>query len=272
MAVGVVLATAAVLRAGTFMLSAPEDVEDAPLVDGEFAAWNFGAAPLLEAGYMGGIYTEHHATSVIRFDLRSVPLAGVTRATLRLYKPKDFIQGRPLNVLVYAVATASAGWKEGADIFSASGVKTVDRVAHDPKPVATARAPDQESAWLEFTIPAELVRRWIDDPASNGGLMIALDRRDERQWGDHVYFYSSEHYLGHTPQLVLEGTPIAADPAVRKATKVRLLTLPVENTLDVWLKRNGRLAKFAKDLQCSPEQARVFQLFDTAVRRPRSPR
>jgi hypothetical protein len=93
-----------------------------------------------------------------------------------------------------------------------------------------------------------------------------LDRRDERQWGDHVYFYSSEHYLGHTPQLVLEGTPVAAHPAVRKGTKVRLLTLPAENTLDAWLKSNGRLAKFAKDLQCSPEQARIFQLFDTTVR------
>lgn len=254
------------LRAGTVTLSTPEDVEDAPLVDGEFAGWNFGASPLLEAGYMGGIYTEHHAASLLRFDLRAAPLATVTRATLRLYKPKDFIQARPLNVLVYAVAPSSAKWKEGTNIFSTSGVKAADKIAHDPRPLAAARAPDRESAWLEFPLPPALVQRWLDDPASNAGLLVALDPRDERQWGDHVYFHASEHYLGRTPQLVLEGTPGSPHLTARKPPKARLLSLPSEDTLDPWLKRNGRLAKFAKDLHCSPDQARLFQLFDTTVR------
>jgi hypothetical protein len=190
----------------------------------------------------------------------------VSRATLRLYKPKDFIQKRPVHVLVHAVSAPSAGWKEGADVFAAEGVKGADEIGHDSKALASALAPDQASAWLEFPLPADLVQRWVDEPKSNGGVIVALDPGDERQWGDHVYFHSSEHFLGRGPQLVLEGTAGAPRSAARKGSKVRLLALPAGDTLDPWLKRNGRLAKFAKDLQCTRDQARLFQLFDTTVR------
>src|SRR4051812_18526516 len=72
--------------------------EDTPLLHGEFDHWNFGSSPLLEAGTMGGIYTEHRATSLLRFDLPPSGLSTISSATLRLYKPKDFIQSRPLKV------------------------------------------------------------------------------------------------------------------------------------------------------------------------------
>src|SRR5688500_10580614 len=68
-------------------ISGPAAVDDAALLDGEFAGWNFGGSPLLEAGLMGGIYAEHRGASMIRFARRSLNGAKVTAATLRLYKP-----------------------------------------------------------------------------------------------------------------------------------------------------------------------------------------
>src|SRR5690349_1786903 len=83
-------------RAEEFRVTDPNDVQDVALLDGEFGAWNFGGSPLLEAGYMGGIYAEHHAVSLLRFDLSGVACRTVQWAKLRVYKPKDYIQTRDL--------------------------------------------------------------------------------------------------------------------------------------------------------------------------------
>ena len=74
-------------RAESITITGPASVDDAALLDGEFAGWNFGGSPLLEAGFMGGIYVEHRGASMIRFARRSLNGAKVTAATLRLYKP-----------------------------------------------------------------------------------------------------------------------------------------------------------------------------------------
>ena len=100
------LTLTALVRAETFTVSGPQRVEDAALLNGEFANWNFGGGPLLEAGFMGGIYVEHRATSAVRFDVSGVACDKVTSAKLRLYKPKDFVQVAPVEVVVYEAADA----------------------------------------------------------------------------------------------------------------------------------------------------------------------
>src|SRR4051794_18176708 len=88
---------------------------DTALRDRAYADWNFGAGPLLEAGFMGGIYETHHAASLIRFDLSGAKAANVTSARLRLYRPKSFVQMMPVEVRVYEVRAGTA-WEEGHGI------------------------------------------------------------------------------------------------------------------------------------------------------------
>jgi hypothetical protein len=56
----------------TLTIDARARVEDAALLDGEFAHWNYGASPFIEAGFTVGIYAEHNAVSLIRFNLEGV--------------------------------------------------------------------------------------------------------------------------------------------------------------------------------------------------------
>jgi len=65
-------------------------------------------------------------------------------------------------------------------------------------------APDGCDQWMEFDIPTELAQRWLEHPERNSGLFIKVTN-EKPEWGDHVYFYSSEHASGKGPQLVLEG-------------------------------------------------------------------
>jgi hypothetical protein len=266
LAILLIMSLALFARAEVFTVASLEDVQDAPLLEEEFANWNFGGSPLLEAGFMGGIYTEHHAVSVIRFDLRNTACGQVKSAKLRLYKPKDFIQTQPVDVSVYEVSATATPWIEGAGICTTDGVKAADKVRHEAIALATARAPDDRGLWMEFALPTELVQRWLSDPSKNAGLYLATVG-NEKEWGQHVYVYSSEHFLGNGPQLVIEGSRgEARQRADRNPKKVPLYALPPESSLDKWLKANDRLAKFAKDCRMTRPQSRVFQMFDTSVR------
>lgn len=77
---------------------------------------------------------------------------------------------------------------------------------------------------MEFDIPIELAQLWLDHPEQNSGLCVKA-MNEEIEWGDHVYFHSSEHSSGKGPQLVIEGTPgkprIEAEKRVRRKRKHR---------------------------------------------------
>lgn len=279
------LFTAAFAQADDFVISAPDDVQDTALLDGEFAEWNFGGSPLLEAGFMGGIYAEHRAVSLLRFDLSALPCSRISSAKLRLYKPKSFVQTAPVVVKVHEVARLNAGWREGGafcaeDPGSASwaGAKTNQSWAGAPgcakvgtdfgfQPLATRTAALDRGEWLEFPLPAELVQRWLDHPEQNAGLCLTADVRGS-EWGEHVYFHSSEHWSGKGPQLIIEGAPGPARRGTNTIGRAKTpWVLPTNGpAFEKWLRANGRLAKMTKACRMNREQARVFYFFDTAVR------
>jgi hypothetical protein len=266
MALIVVFGRATSARADIVTISGGARVDDAPILDGEFAGWNFGNGPLLEAGFMGGIYAEHRATSVVRFVVADIGLEKVTSATLRLYKPKDFDQVAPVEVAVYEAA--DAGWREGmgicepqtSSITHASGIKPAGK-----EPLATAIAPDDRGTWLEFKLPAELVQRWVSG-GPNAGVVIAATGA-AKEWGHHVYFHSSDHWSGKGPELVIEGTRSAAVKKDLLPTREpNLYQLPPMDSLKPWLEKNGRLARFTRDSEMNAAQQRLFQFYDTTVR------
>ncbi|MDH7601340.1 MAG: DNRLRE domain-containing protein [Armatimonadota bacterium] len=282
------LAAAAILSCcascETWVVREPALVEDAALRDGEYSAFNFGASPLLQVGcLMGSEASAYNAVSLIRFDLSSVPCRRVTSAKLRLYKPKCFVQQRPVRIAIYEVPKSDRDWKEGSSecAADAEGASWQFRRVHlkwktnllsrklpkdsSAQALDTAVAPAGSGQWIEFDLTPKLVQKWLDEPRSNSGILLR-PADAALQWGDHAFFYSSEHYAGMGPELVIEGKPgRLIVPSANLRAKI-IKRLPTNEKLERWLRSNRRLARFAKALALNKEQARVFCYIDTTVR------
>lgn len=272
-------------RAETFIVSDPSAIEDTALRDREFADWSFGGGIVLEVGFMPGLYEEHHCASLIRFDLSRLPCRKIRSATLRLYKPKCFAQITPVPVQVYQVAEANAGWTEGSSLCEEdeaacswsrlpggkpwAGAEGCSRPGVDflTPALDTQIAPADRAQWLEFNVPANLVQRWLDDPATNAGLYLTMDRENQRR-GDHAFFHSSEHASGNGPQLVIEGTPGTPRTAPPKPrAKRKHLFPPSDTAMDRWLaEADNRYVDWTKAANMTREQARMFYYYDITVR------
>ena len=225
--VGICLLLVALVAVG----ASARTVQDASIRDGEFAGFTFGGGPMLEVGCMGGIYAEHHCVSLIRFRVAPSSCSQATWAKLRLYKPRDFVQTAPVRVRIFEVAPANAGWVEGGSICSTDsracswrspapgkswaggegcGREGVDYLTPE---LDAGVAPDDRSLWMEFSIPIALVRKWAASPETNAGLLITSGD-DHGKWGDHAFFYSSEHYdREKRPRLVIGPTAVGAASA-----------------------------------------------------------
>ncbi len=285
-AIALGMAWAAECRAETFTVADSFAVEDAALLDREFGGWNFGSGLLLEAGYMPGLYELHHAASLIRFDLSHVACGQVTSAKLRLYKPKCFIQIRPVRICVHAVNARNAAWVGGSAECAAepkacswtelkngqawAGCAGCSQPGTDYLTpwLDTQLAPADRGQWLEFTLPAELVQQWLDLPEGNAGLYVRAEKTgtQEEQLGDHVYFYSSEHYLGKGPQLVIEGSPGKASPRPRKAGNLRDTFPTVDKAFDQWRGDANRYVKWTGICELNTQQSLLLYWFDVTVR------
>jgi len=280
------IACAAKCRAETFKVSDSLAVEDTALLDREFGGWNFGSGLLLEVGYMPGLYELHHAASLIRFDLSRVACGQVTAAKLRLYKPKCFIQIRPVRICIHAVSARNAAWAGGSAECAAqanacswnalrhaqawSGTPGCSKEGADYlAPFLDAQlAPADRGQWIEFTIPAELVQQWLDRPDSNAGLYLRAEKAGTREelLGDHVYFYSSEHYLGKGPQLVIEGSAGKARGQTRKMGNP-MNTFPVaDQAFEKWRRDGNRYVKWAEICEMNAGQSLLLYWFDVTVR------
>ena len=280
-----VLLIPAFVRSDTWVVREPSAIQDVALRDGEYASWNFGGGPMLQVGCLvGSEASAYQAVSLIRFDLSAVPCKEVRSAKLRLYKPRCFVQQAPVDVAVFEVAAANRDWAEGSSECIEERRASCWRFKTDGKPWAgqegcskegvdyIAPAPDVRTArddrgqWLEFSVPAALARKWIDHPEANAGLLLRPAKPSDR-WGEHVFFYSSEHYSGKGPQLLIEGTPGEPKRAASSARSKAVHKLPADGPkFDRWLASNRRLAGFARKLGLDREQARVFFHMDTTVR------
>ncbi len=270
----------------TYVISDPQDIEDVALRDREFADWNFGGGIVLEAGYMPGLYEEHHCVSLLRFDLSRLLCEKVQAAKVRLYKPKCTVQMRSAKIGIYQLTSANTDWTEGTSLCEEeaaascwshlrkektwAGAKGCSRKGVDfLTPVLDIQtAPDDCGQWLEFDIPIELVQRWLDHPEQNSGLYIK-PMNEKMEWGDHVYFYSSEHSSGKGPQLVIEGTPgkpkIKTEKQVRK--KRKHMFPPSDTVFDKWLaEADNRYVRWTKECNMTREQAKIIYYYDVTVR------
>jgi len=201
----------------------------------------------------------------------------VDSAKLRLYKPLDYIQKRPVEVEVYAVSDENGDWIEGStecavqkDAATWQSLRAGRSWTKEigSKPLLDMRvAPLKQGKWMEFDIPASLVQRWLDDPAHNAGLYIKA-RNNGKAIGDHVYFYSSEHYSGKYPQLVIEGS---RGPA-RSARIERPFNKPYEfpkrdAQFENWLATaDNRYTEWVKVCKMTPEQSLLPYYWEVIIR------
>lgn len=200
-----------------------------------WTAWNFGASQVLDAGYSIAMWNMWHGNVLVRFDLRGIPCGDVAGATLRLYAPANITQMSPeVPVAAYRVKPANRLWREGsmeslpeagaaswqycsegrewAGGMNGCGVAGVD---HDTEPLGISDASKYEGQWLEYDIPKDLVRTWLEHPEENAGLVVKVADKNP-EMGDHVLFYSSEHPSGKGPELIIYGhrgkAKVEADP------------------------------------------------------------
>lgn len=278
-------ASALTASADRFTLSEPVRIEDTSLRDSEYAAWSFGGGPLLQVGYlMGSEAVAYNAVSLLRFDLSGVACKQIASAKLRLYKPRDYVQRSDIRIAVHEVSAANSGWREGSaeaieDTESCSwsrlrsgtswsGARGCSREGADYlAPALDAQVAQRDSGhWIEFTLPPNLAQRWLDKPETNAGLILR-PAEPVTEWGCHAFFHSSEHWSGKGPQLVIEGAPGPARDAATERKK-RVFALPsVGPKLEKWRASSERLARFARDMGATTDQARVLCMIDTTVRR-----
>ncbi len=270
--------------ATTLTIDARARVQDTALLDGEFARWNYGASPYLEAGRMMGIYAEHNAVSLIRFDLSGVRAGKITRARLLVYKPRSFSQLQPVNISVHEVGQRNRDWRQGggfaevvndgaswsrldaARAWAGETGASLVGMDHVVPALNTQPARDDAGHWMAFELPVALVERWIAQPETNAGLRLSLASSGRAsRWGDHVYFHSSEHFLGDGPRLELTGADLSQSKLSAKANPA--LRLPGKDAdFRRWARSRSRMAGFTRDLKLNENQTLLFYYFDTEVR------
>jgi outer membrane protein assembly factor BamB len=286
MKTGMVICFESADHAKTYVVSDPQDIEDVALRDREFADWNFGGGIVLEAGFMPGLYEEHHCVSLLRFDLSRLPCEKIRTAKVRLYKPKCTVQIRPVRISIYQLTSANADWAEGALLCEEEAAASCWSHLRKEKPWAGSKgcsrkgidfltpvldaqtAPDDCGKWMEFDIPIELVQQWLDHPQQNSGLYIK-PVNEKTEWGNHVYFYSSEHSSGKGPQLVIEGTPgkprVETEKPIRK--KRKHMFPPSDAVFDKWLaEADNRYVRWTEECNMTREQAKMIYYYDVTVR------
>lgn len=171
---------------------------------------NFGGSNSFLVG--SGRSVERRA--LLRFDLARLAGKKVESATLQLYQVNvsNFTTGT-FEIGLFPIAAANANWQEGegtgtpatagesAWAFKAKGSPDVlwagqpglssdSRDLASIDPIVLLYDAANNSKPVTVTVPAELVQQWIDNPASNGGLLLKRISKDASAMGG---FRSSEH-------------------------------------------------------------------------------
>lgn len=221
--------TAASLSSGnaprdvSVIIAGSAHVQDTTLRSGLYwGKWNFGNSQFLQVGFQPStVYDTYHTVSLIRFDLAGLKYLKVDSAKLRLYFPRNLIQQTPVPVHIYAVSQANGGWMAGSSEaeeqpdacsweniskdhpwIGASGLSKPG-IGYRAEALDTKMVDGLDGEWVEFKLPEQLAQSWMDSPDKNSGLLIKTD--DNAAVGQGTYIYSSEHWSGKGPQLVLTG-------------------------------------------------------------------
>lgn len=272
-------------------VSGPQHVQDTTLRSGQYwGKWNFGDAQFLQVGFQPStVYDTYHTVSLIRFDLAGLQHFKVSSATLRLYFPRNLIQQSPVPVHVYAVSGPNAGWLGGASeaVEQPDGASWDGRAKDRPwaggpglskrgidfsaEPLDTKTVRGLEGEWVEFNLPAKLAQSWMDAPDQNAGLVLRTD--DDAALGQSTYIYSSEHWSGKGPQLVLTGQAsgqlVPADVFSAASRNAPFQLPPMGPVYHRWLEESSsRYAVWAQDktIDLKGTQALFPYLWDIVFR------
>ena len=266
-------------------------MQDTTLRSGQYwGKWNFGEAQFLQVGFQPStVYDTYHTVSLIRFDMAGLQHLKVHSARLRLYFPRNLIQQEPVAVHVYAVNPADGNWREGAseaegqpDASTWNGVSKdhawsggpgLSRagVDHGTEALDTKTIDGLNGEWVEFTLPEKLVQSWMDEPNKNAGLLLKAD--DDVKLGQSTYIYSSEHWSGKGPQLVLTGETsgglVATSVFTEKNHNPPFQMPPMGPVYRRWLQESpSRYAVWAQDktINLTGKQALYPYLWDIVYR------
>jgi len=192
------------------------------------APYNYGGWDTVVVGRLPDAgSTQVKFNSLLRFtDFSDVP-AGytVTGAKLRLYNLNNANQTAGVSINVYELAAANAGWVEGSSIGvveagsscwrfqkqntvnwaggqNGAGVAGTD---YTTNLVGSAIAADTTQVWVDFTLDAAVIQKWINNPAENYGIILTALGANV---GEIAYFGSSEYGTASVrPELVLTVIP-----------------------------------------------------------------
>ncbi len=208
-------------EAATVVVSGTNQVEDTFLRGDNTqttAPYNYGSTAYMIVGNLNGSVI---ANGLMRFtDFPSVSGQMVTNATLRLYNQNNANQTGDVTVNIYevtatngdwvagtannAVQTGSSGWRykvqntgNWAGGQNGAGVAGTDYVTNL---VGSAPVIDGSAGYIDIALDAAVVRKWIDHPDQNFGIVLIAPGALP---GQVVYFNSSEA-ASNVPELALE--------------------------------------------------------------------
>ncbi|MDB5232401.1 MAG: hypothetical protein JWN76_3206 [Chitinophagaceae bacterium] len=286
---------ASYLKAETIVISNVKDVEDVALYKSKetwgsytyWSGWNFGKSQVLDIGYATSVWNEYYGALLIRFNVKGIDPRKIGTVKFRVYKPKCITQiTQQIPVYLYEINAANADWREGQMESQPQKESSSWQYKINGKPwagaegcskagvdyaatsIGTAIADREKGEWLEFELPAKLLQRWIEHPETNAGLL--LKTKEDVSFGEHVQFFSSEHYSGKGPQLVVDGALIsqASRGAISSNKRYQLPALN-DPGYQRWLKEETfRYADWSRDsvnLQLS-EKNKIFPyLWDVMI-------
>ena len=145
--------------------------------------------------------------TLLHFDLASQAGNIITEAKLKLYLKSG--EDQDVVVQAYELTKFWAEGTGGGEYFNsnhddvlwtkATNSENWTNEGGDFNSTLLGEMETSSIGWIETTIPTTMVQDWIDNPATNFGIILRAAGVD----GELVKFYSSEGFSGKRPQLVL---------------------------------------------------------------------
>jgi acid phosphatase type 7 len=201
-----------------YLLTLPENdsvveaAADTQIVESA-ASTNYGDATIIGADGDWPAGSGQNVYSLIRWDLSGIaPGTNVDTASMSLtVAPNTSPQTYEVYALKRPWSESEATWNFSAagEPWQVAGAKgSLDRTA------AAGTATPSSTGEMDFALSPALVQRWVDDPTSNHGIIIA-----DAANGDGFNFYSRESDISsQRPRLTL--TPYTGDPILVGAAKI----------------------------------------------------
>ncbi|MFO7743539.1 MAG: DNRLRE domain-containing protein, partial [Anaerolineae bacterium] len=210
---------------------------------------NFGDEGSLELSYGG---PGEEAVTLVRFDLSGLPSdAIVDSASMRLY-----LEGAggadPVTIAAYAVTST---WEETGE----------EGVTWNTFPTAAwiginADIDGEEGSYKSWQATS-FAQSWIDDPASNYGVMLRGPTEDYERWfesRDHMEMVPQLEVTYHLPPYTFTGHVYEGEPE-DTSTLLEGVTVELWGDEDEWPESGAERVLLASDLPTGPDGAFLLE-------------